>query len=149
MYGPVVNERYARMRRTVLDGSMASLRMAVCALIAGVAFALPALAGDALLMIEEETCPWCQRWDEEIGVVYHKTEEGQRAPLRRVDIGAPLPDGVTLKSPARYTPTFVLLRDGVEVDRIEGYPGEEFFWGLLNEMLDRLPARTPTQEGLS
>ncbi len=149
MNDPVVNERCARMRRTVLDGSMARLRMAVCALIAGVAFALPALAGDALLMIEEETCPWCQRWDEEIGVVYHKTDEGKRAPLRRSDIDAPLPDGVTLKSPARYTPTFVLLRDGVEVDRIEGYPGEEFFWGLLNEMLDRLPARAPTQEGLS
>ena len=149
MNATMVNERQARMRRTVLHRSVVRLVLAFGALMAGVVLALPALAGNALLMIEEETCPWCQRWDEEIGVVYHKTEEAKRAPLRRADIDAPLPEGITLKSPARFTPTFVLLHDGVEVDRIEGYPGEEFFWGLLNEMLDRLPARAPTQEGLS
>ena len=30
--------------------------------------------------------------------------------------------------PIRYTPTFVLAEDGKEVGRIEGYPGDEFFW---------------------
>jgi hypothetical protein len=36
-----------------------------------------------------------------------------------------------------FTPTFVLLVDGVERNRIEGYPGEDFFWGLLGRMLDQ------------
>jgi len=35
-----------------------------------------------------------------------------------------------------FTPTFVLMQDGVEIGRIEGYPGEDFFWGLLNQMIE-------------
>jgi hypothetical protein len=49
---------------------------------------------------------------------------------------APLPEGVTLSAPAVFTPTFVLLADGVEAGRIEGYPGEDFFWPLLSGLID-------------
>ena len=34
-----------------------------------------------------------------------------------------------------FTPTFILVADGREAGRIEGYPGEDFFWGLLAKML--------------
>lgn len=40
----------------------------------------------------------------------------------------------------RYTPTFVLIDGGREVGRIEGYPGEAFFWGLLEKLARDLPA---------
>ncbi|NOE27274.1 hypothetical protein [Ruegeria sp. HKCCD6157] len=88
-----------------------------------------------LLMAEEDGCMWCARWDSEISGIYPKTQEGVAAPLRRVDIHESLPDGITLKRPLYYTPTFVLLDNGQEVGRIEGYPGEDFFWGLLGVML--------------
>ncbi|NOC46396.1 hypothetical protein [Ruegeria sp. HKCCD7559] len=88
-----------------------------------------------LLMAEEDGCMWCARWDSEISGIYPKTQEGNAAPLRRVDIHETLPDGITLKRPLHYTPTFVLLDNGQEVGRIEGYPGEDFFWGLLGVML--------------
>ncbi|WP_209547037.1 hypothetical protein [Ruegeria sp. HKCCSP346] len=88
-----------------------------------------------LLMAEEDGCMWCARWDSEISGFYPKTQEGNAAPLRRVDIHETLPDGITLKRPLHYTPTFVLLDNGHEVGRIEGYPGEDFFWGLLGVML--------------
>ena len=91
-----------------------------------------------LLMFEEKHCPWCEQWNEDIGVVYHKTDEGKRAPLRRVDIFDPLPDDIELASRPRYTPTFVLVDQGHEVGRIEGYPGEDFFWGLLGQLLQKL-----------
>ena len=42
--------------------------------------------GLELVMFERHGCPWCARWNEEIGGVYAKTEEGAQAPLRRVDI---------------------------------------------------------------
>jgi hypothetical protein len=29
----------------------------------------------------------------------------------------------------------VLVENGAEIGRIEGYPGEDFFWGLLKQML--------------
>ena len=42
---------------------------------------------------------------------------------------------VALKSAIRYTPTFVLVEDGQEKARIEGYPGEFFFWPRLENLL--------------
>lgn len=99
--------------------------------------ALPALAWaeTALLMGEETGCPWCARWHAEVGDAYAKTAEGRAAPLLRYDIHGALPEGVTLSKAVFFTPTFVLLRDGAEVARLEGYPGEDFFWGLLARML--------------
>lgn len=88
-----------------------------------------------LLMAEEDGCMWCARWDAEISGIYPKTPEGQAAPLQRVDIHRPTLDGIALQRPLYYTPTFVLLENGHEVGRIEGYPGEDFFWGLLGVLL--------------
>ena len=108
-------------------------------MIVAAALALLPLAGMAetrLLMGEEKGCPWCARWHAEVGDAYPRTPEGRAAPLLPHDIAGPLPDGVTLKRGIFFTPTFVLLDDGVEVARIEGYPGEDFFWGLLDRMLD-------------
>ena len=89
-----------------------------------------------LLMAEEAGCPWCARWNEEIGPIYPKTAEGRAAPLERYDLHRDSPD-VEFVRTVRFTPTFVLVQDGKEVGRIEGYPGEDFFWGLLGMMFDR------------
>lgn len=105
------------------------------ALTAMMGFASAALAETELLMVEQPGCIYCARWDAEVGPEYPITEEGRAAPLRKVDLRAPLPDGVRLNSPPVFTPTFILLVDGVEQGRIEGYPGEDFFWPLLNGLL--------------
>ena len=98
---------------------------------------LPAAAGERyLLMAEEAGCVWCAKWNEEIGPIYPKTAEGRAAPLRRYDIREGDPD-VVFQSRVRFTPTFILVEDGRELSRIEGYPGEDFFWGLLGMMLNR------------
>ncbi len=109
------------------------------AVISALAF-LFALSGAAsaemrLMMGTEEGCMWCARWQSEIGPIYPKTVEGQRAPLWQVDIHDPLPDGVSINRPFVFTPTFILLEDGKEIGRIEGYPGEDFFWGFLENMM--------------
>lgn len=96
-----------------------------------------------LLMFEEEWCHWCERWNAEIGVIYDKTTEAKQAPLRRLDIHDRLPTDFKLKTRVQFTPTFVLIENGQEVGRIEGYPGEDFFWGLLGRLLERLPAPAP------
>lgn len=92
-----------------------------------------------LLMVEEKWCHWCEQWNDEVGIIYHKTEEGKAAPLRRIDIHEPLPPDLVLASRPRYTPTFILIDNGRELSRIEGYPGEAFFWGLLDRMLGEVP----------
>ena len=111
----------------------------VIVLLLSTALALPAFAETRLMMVEEEGCPWCARWNAEVGDVYSKTEEGLVAPLWRHDINDLAPEGVTFVSQPHFTPTFILLVDGIEVNRIEGYPGEGFFWGLLDMMLADLP----------
>jgi len=107
-------------------------------------FALPAAAGEhlRLMMFEQDWCEYCEQWNAEVGVIYDRTPEGAKAPLWRVDIFDPVPEGVTLSRGTQFTPTFVLLRDGVEISRIEGYPGEDFFWGMLDGMLKRANAKT-------
>jgi len=99
--------------------------------------ALPAVAGELrLLMFDQAGCIYCARWEAEIGPIYPKTEEARVAPLTRIDIHDTLPEGVSLDRPAMLTPTFVLLDDGRETGRIEGYPGDEFFWFLLDELIE-------------
>ncbi len=95
---------------------------------------LPALAA-SLVMVEQEGCPWCAKWDVEIAPIYPKTDEGMRAPLRRVDL-RDLPDDIEFSSRPVFTPTFVLVESGQELGRIEGYAGHEFFWFLLGKLLD-------------
>ena len=87
-----------------------------------------------LWMVEEEGCPWCEKWDEEIAPIYPKTNEGKFAPLARIDIADTRGDPRFSKA-LIYTPTFVLVLENQEVARIEGYPGEDFFWALLHEAL--------------
>lgn len=99
----------------------------------------PSVAAAAqLIMLEEDGCPWCEQWNKEVGVIYHKTPEGKQAPLRRIDIHDPLPDDLKFLVKGGYTPTFVLVENGRELGRIRGYPGEDFFWGLFGKMLKRL-----------
>ncbi len=109
---------------------------ALCSLIAVSTFEVRAAE---LVMFEQAGCSFCEQWNEEIGVVYDKTVEGQRLPLRRVDIHDPLPKDLAYLTKGGYTPTFVVVDKGREVGRIRGYPGEDFFWGLLGQLIKRLP----------
>jgi hypothetical protein len=101
--------------------------------------ALPASAAE-LVMFRRAGCPWCQAWDREVGAVYGKTEIGRRLPLRMAEFAGGRP-AVALSGPVRFSPTFVLIDRDREVARIEGYPGEDFFWGLLERAIHHLPSQ--------
>ena len=118
-------------RRQIL---IAPFVLAACSL-APVAFAEGSATDLMLLMFEQPGCQYCAAWNAEVGPEYSKTAEGITAPLLRQQLRDGAPEGVTLVSNPVFTPTFVLLRDGQELSRIEGYPGEDFFWGLLGQML--------------
>lgn len=121
------------------SGRIAVLRIISGALILSVALANSlTAAAQQLLMFESEDCPWCEQWTEEVGVIYEKTEEGQRLPLKRIDFYAGMASNIKLREPVRFTPTFVVVRDGQEIGRINGYPGEENFWGLLGVLIRKL-----------
>lgn len=85
-----------------------------------------------LVMVADPGCPYCARWEEEVGVAYAASAEGHFAPLVRRQRDDP---EVKRLGNIIYSPTFILLRDGVEIGRIVGYPGPDFFWGLLEKLL--------------
>jgi thioredoxin-related protein len=116
------------VRRSVLAGLLA----APCAVAAG--------AGDggqrALVMYRRRGCPWCAAWDRAVAPSYPRSDLGRLFPLVEVDLDREGDGGYDLARPVRYTPTFVLAEDGRELARIEGYPGEDFFWARLERLVE-------------
>ncbi|MFT6302712.1 MAG: thioredoxin-related protein [Granulosicoccus sp.] len=101
-------------------------------------FGATAAQSAELLMVEEPGCVYCARFNREIGPAYPKTEEGKLAPLRRLQIADPWPEELEGVRKASVTPTFILVDNGMEIDRLVGYPGDEHFWFLLSQMLGNL-----------
>lgn len=96
----------------------------------------PAKAADSrgqLVMITSSHCPWCEAFEDDVGKGYDRTEEALIYPLRRHDFYQKIPDDLAHLTPATMTPTFIVMRDGVEVGRIVGYPGAELFWWRISE----------------
>ncbi len=91
-----------------------------------------------LVMFEQAGCVWCAAFNREIAPVYDKTEEGKRAPLRRVDTDRAVPPDLAFIANERLTPLFVLIDKGHEIGRIRGYPGDDHFWGLLGALIRKL-----------
>ncbi|RZV98551.1 MAG: hypothetical protein EX266_17160, partial [Rhodobacteraceae bacterium] len=77
-------------------------RTALTALALWCAASLPVAALE-LIMVEEHGCIWCARWNAEIAPIYPKTDEGERAPLRRVDRFEPVPDDLTFARRVIFT----------------------------------------------
>jgi len=96
-----------------------------------------------LIMFEQKGCAWCAKFNTEIAPAYANTDEGRVAPLRRVDIHEAIPEDLADIAIDRFTPTFVLVDDGKEIGRIRGYPGDEFFWFLVDGLIAKLPEKQP------
>ena len=115
-------------RRSVLASAIAGH---VAAVAAGIRPA-HAASGVTLVMVEEPGCPYCAKWDREIAPAYANSPEGRFAPLVRVRRGNP--DIAHIKG-LNYSPTFLVMRGQEKIGRITGYPGADFFWALLDELL--------------
>lgn len=115
---------------------MSRWRSLLLTLLAAMVWAPPLQAAE-LQMFRRDGCPWCRAWDREVLPIYGKTDLGRKVPLRMVDLDRDRSQ-VSLRSPIIYTPTFVLVENGRELGRIEGYPGDRFFWELLDRLLQQL-----------
>jgi hypothetical protein len=117
--------------------SRVTIRFGILALAVLILLANAADAAE-LVMFRRDGCPWCAKWDREIVPIYPKTEFNLRAPVRQVNLDRGR-DPSIVHAPIHYTPTFVLIENGKEVGRIEGYPGDEFFWVRLENLLKQSP----------
>jgi hypothetical protein len=101
-----------------------------------------------LVMFDRGGCAWCVVFDREIASIYGKTNEGKRAPLRRVNLDEPIPPDLAFIPVERLAPVFVLVDKGREIGRIRGYPGEDHFWGLLGTLIEKLDGIERDRAGL-
>jgi thioredoxin-related protein len=122
------------------------LKTCVVLLAAGILLSSHADAFE-LIMFRRVGCPWCAAWDREIGPIYAKTELGRRIALRLIDLDQRDAMKFKLESPVRFTPTFVLLDEDREIGRIEGYPGEDFFWVRLERLVPS-PTEKPAKDAV-
>ena len=108
----------------------------------------PKMASTAeLLIVEQQGCYYRLEWKDEIGPVYPKTQEGKFAPIKFIDI-TEVDEIEGLQRDVVFTPTFILFEKKNELARLEGYPGEDFFWALLEIMLEQktnFKAKTNTE----
>ena len=94
-----------------------------------------ALSRNTLLMITNKYCPSCQAWEHDVGNVYPKTELANRFPLVRIELEDKDTEFSTYRAEVRGTPTFIFLKDDLEVGRIEGYSDAEMFWWLVDDIV--------------
>ena len=92
-----------------------------------------------LIVIEARQCPMCRLFRDEIAPAYRATARAERAPLRFVDVAHTDPATHNLAAPVEIIPTVVLMRDGIEIDRVVGYTGPEIFMRAVGVMLGEQP----------
>ena len=124
--------RLCLTRRITLFSSL-FLLLAVFIAGGGIGVAKAADSRGQLVMITSSHCPWCEAFEDDVGKGYDRTEEALGYPLRRHDFYQKMPDDLAHLTPATMTPTFIVIRDGVEIGRIVGYPGAELFWWRISE----------------
>lgn len=115
------------------------LALAASAVPVGAAARVPAAGiaptGLALVMVDRPGCSFCTAWRREILPGYAAHATGRALPLTIVPIDGPWPDGLVLDRVPRITPSFLILRDRVEIARLEGYPGARSFWPALDDLI--------------
>ncbi len=105
----------------------------------------PLPSGLRLVFVEDAACVYCRKWLKEVGATYDETPPGRLAPLVRRDKGDASLSGF---SRLQFTPTFILVRNGREIDRKVGYAGPEEFWEGLRDMLAKAgPGVMPESPG--
>lgn len=100
-----------------------------------------------LLMVERGDCIYCRAWHAQIGPGYAGSAAGKAAPLLTVDMDGAWPDGLVLARRPFITPTFILLDEGVEVARVEGYFVQERFYPAINNLLATTVIKAATKKG--
>ncbi len=92
--------------------------------------------GTELIAFEAPGCRYCPIFRRDVAPSYPATRAGKVAPLRFVDVNdEPAASALRLARPITMVPTVVLVQDGVEVGRIDGYVGRENMHHILNTLL--------------
>lgn len=113
------------------------------ALVAGLCVAASPASAEAemrLFVFEIEGCTACTQFHTEALQDYWTSETSRSLPLTIVDLNALGTAGQPLRAPIRTVPTFIVMRDGIEIARLTGYPGKQALEaGIAQVLADEAP----------
>ncbi|MDX2205084.1 MAG: thioredoxin fold domain-containing protein [Hyphomicrobiaceae bacterium] len=90
-----------------------------------------------LLVFEHPDCQYCRVFRRDVLPRYQEGTVTSKAPLRFIDLERTDTAGLGLRGGVHVVPTFVLMQNGREVDRIVGYWAPENFFRMLSHILER------------
>ena len=122
-------------RKLILKRARFNILIGLTAILLLFIFPVNGFSKNALVMVTDKACPYCQAWEREVGKVYPKTKLAQEFPLIRVEIDERLTELSVDFNKVRGTPTFIFLRDNNEIGRIEGFSDTEMFWWLVDDII--------------
>lgn len=104
---------------------------------AGLDIEAPVPKGDQmeLVVMEAPSCTYCSLFRRDVLPAYEASARGKDMPVRFVDINDEAAERLGLDSPVDIVPTFVVLKNNHEVERIPGYTGPEYFFHTINYLL--------------
>ena len=95
----------------------------------------PVTSTRELIVLEMENCPICSLMRTEVAPAYARTPRSLAVPMRFVSLDRIEAKGMRLSGPITVLPTVILMRDGVEIDRITGYLGPDNFLQVVSSMI--------------
>jgi thioredoxin-related protein len=95
----------------------------------------PAAAAE-LVYVELKSCVYCMRFNRQMARAYRTSEIGRQIPLRPVNLNRRWPADLKNVDRPPYTPVFILVEDGREIGRFNGYTGPSQFNRELKRLLN-------------
>lgn len=90
-----------------------------------------------LVVFEHPDCTYCPIFRSRVVPRYQQSAHAAEVPLRFVDVTGAEADRLALNAPIRMVPTTVVMKDGREVDRIDGYWGTDNFLKMVAYIIDK------------
>lgn len=88
-----------------------------------------------LVVLEVDNCVYCDVFRRRMLAAYQASKQGQRAPIRFVNINDPDLGDLGLTQPVGIVPTFIMLENNQEIGRIPGLMGHQDFFRAIDYML--------------
>lgn len=87
-----------------------------------------------ILVFEKTGCRYCEVFRADVAARYRELPQAVKMPMRFVDVEKADVGALGLKTSLSLVPTAVVMRDGAEVDRIQGLTSARNFFLLLQHI---------------
>lgn len=89
-----------------------------------------------VIAVEAPGCGYCNLFRRDVAPAYAASAAAKTAKLRFLDLNDKAIEAIRFAQPISLVPTVVVVKDGVEVARINGYVAPHSFYALIKSVLN-------------